>query len=145
MQSRPEIESDSHRIHEVDVHIPYRKVFRLIAITLILQAIGTLAIAYSVGKTDAAQLVDIGTMLSIAVFVCGALMWGRFEVGSSQRKFSNFLICFSHHNKLHRVRLPGNLSPEIGIMPKAYVCLHQFNPDSQTRISLVPRVHLLQM
>lgn len=29
-------------------------------------------------KTNAAQLVDIGTMLSIVVFICGALMWGRF-------------------------------------------------------------------
>lgn len=43
-----------------------------------LQAIGTLAVAYSVDKTNAAQLVDIGTTLSIAVFICGALMWGRF-------------------------------------------------------------------
>jgi hypothetical protein len=45
---------------------------------LILQAAGTLALAYCVDKTDAAQLLDIGTMLAIAVFVCGALMWGRF-------------------------------------------------------------------
>ena len=78
MQSRPEIESDKHQIHEVEVHIPYRKIFRLIAITLILQTTGTLAAAYYVGKTSATQLVDIGTMLSIAVFICGALMWGRF-------------------------------------------------------------------
>jgi hypothetical protein len=78
MLSRPEIESDSHQIHEVEVHIPYRKIFRLIAITLILQATGTLAAAYYVGKTNAAQLLDMGTMLSIAVFICGALMWGRF-------------------------------------------------------------------
>ena len=78
MQSSPEIESDNHQIHEVEVHIPYRKIFRLIAITLILQATGTLAAAYYVGKTNAAQLVDMGTMLSIAVFICGALMWGRF-------------------------------------------------------------------
>jgi hypothetical protein len=78
MQSSPEIESDDHRIHEVAVHIPYRKVFRLIAITLILQASGTLAAAHYVGRTNAAQLADMGTMLSIAVFTCGALMWGRF-------------------------------------------------------------------
>ena len=72
------IESDNHQIHEVRVHIPYRKIIGLIAITLTLQAIGTLGVAYFVGKTNAAQLVDMGTMLSIAVFVCGALMWGRF-------------------------------------------------------------------
>ena len=72
------IENDNHQIHEVRVHIPYRKIFGLIAITLMLQAIGTLAVAYSVDRTNAAQLVDIGTMLSIAVFICGALMWGRF-------------------------------------------------------------------
>jgi len=78
MQSSPEIESDNHQIHEVDVHIPYRKVFRLIAITLILLVTGTLGAAFYVGKTNAAQLVDIGTTLSIAVFICGALMWGRF-------------------------------------------------------------------
>lgn len=72
------IESDNHQIHEVRVHIPHRKIFGLIAITLMLQAIGTLAVAYSVDKTNAAQLVDIGTTLSIAVFICGALMWGRF-------------------------------------------------------------------
>ena len=78
MQSRPKIESDNYQIHEVAVHIPYRKIFRLISITLILQAIGTLAAAYYVGKTSATQLVDIGTMLSIAVFICGSLMWGRF-------------------------------------------------------------------
>ena len=72
------IESDNHQIHEVQVHIPYRKIFGLIAITLMLQAIGTLVVAYSVGNTNAAQLVDMGTMLSIAVFICGALMWGRF-------------------------------------------------------------------
>ena len=78
MQSRPQIESDNPQIHEVEVHIPYRKIFRLIAITLILQTTGTLAAAYYVGKTSATQLVDIGTMLSIAVFICGALMWGRF-------------------------------------------------------------------
>ncbi len=78
MQSRPEIESRNHQIREEEVRIPYRKVFRLIAITLILQAAGTLAAASYVGKTNAAQLLDIGTMLSIAVFICGALMWGRF-------------------------------------------------------------------
>ena len=78
MQSRPKIESDNHQIHEIKVHIPYRKVFRLIAITLILQATGTLAAASFVGRTNAAQLVDIGTILSIAVFICGSLMWGRF-------------------------------------------------------------------
>ena len=78
MQSSPEIDNDNHRIHEVGVHIPYRKIFRLLAITLILQASATLAVASYLGKTDAAQLVDIGTMLSIAVFICGALMWGRF-------------------------------------------------------------------
>jgi hypothetical protein len=78
MQSRPEIENDNRQIREVELHIPYRKIFRLIAITLILQAAGTLALAYCVDKTDAAQLLDIGTMLAIAVFVCGALMWGRF-------------------------------------------------------------------
>jgi len=78
MQSSPEIESDNHQIHEVDVHIPYRKVFRLIAITLILLVTGTLGAAFYVGETNAAQLVDIGTTLSIAVFICGALMWGRF-------------------------------------------------------------------
>ena len=78
MQSRPQIESDNPQIHEVEVHIPYRKIFRLIAITLILQATGTLAAASFVGKTNAAQLVDMGTMLSIVVFICGALMWGRF-------------------------------------------------------------------
>ena len=72
------IENDNHQIHEVRVHIPYRKIFGLIAITLMLQAIGTLVVAYSVGNTNAAQLVDMGTMLSIAVFICGALMWGRF-------------------------------------------------------------------
>ena len=78
MQSSSEIESDNHQIREEEVHIPYRKVFRLIAVTLILQATGTLAAASYVGKTNAAQLVDMGTMLSIAVFICGALMWGRF-------------------------------------------------------------------
>jgi len=78
MQSGPEIENDNRQIHEVEVHIPYRTVFRLIAITLILQATGTLALASYIGKTDATQLLDIGTMLSIAVFICGALMWGRF-------------------------------------------------------------------
>ena len=78
MQSNREIESRNHQIREEEVRIPYRKVFRLIAITLILQATGTLAAASFVGKTNAAQLVDIGTMLSIAVFICGALMWGRF-------------------------------------------------------------------
>jgi hypothetical protein len=78
MQSRPEIESDNHQIREEDVHIPYRKVFGLIVISLILQAGGTLAAASYVGKTNAAQLLDIGTMLAIVVFVCGALMWGRF-------------------------------------------------------------------
>ena len=78
MQSSPEIESDNHQIHEVDVHIPYRKFFRLIAITLILLVTGTLGAAFYVGETNAAQLVDIGTTLSIAVFICGALMWGRF-------------------------------------------------------------------
>ena len=78
MQSRPEIESENRQIREEEVHIPYRKVFRLIAITLILQATGTLAAASFVGSTNAAQLVDMGTMLSIAVFICGALMWGRF-------------------------------------------------------------------
>ena len=78
MQSNREIESRNHQIREEEVRIPYRKVFRLIAITLILQATGTLAAASFVGKTNAAQLVDMGTMLSIAVFICGALMWGRF-------------------------------------------------------------------
>jgi len=78
MQNSPKIESDNHQIHEVEVHIPYRKIFRLVTITLMLQAIGTFAIAYSIGKTNAAQLVDMGTMLSIAVFIGGALMWGRF-------------------------------------------------------------------
>ena len=78
MQSNREIESRNHQIREEEVRIPYRKVFRLIALTLILQATGTLAAASFVGKTNAAQLVDIGTMLSIAVFICGALMWGRF-------------------------------------------------------------------
>jgi len=78
MQSNREIESRNHQIREEEVHIPYRKIFRLIAITLILQATGTLAAASFVGKTNAAQLVDMGTMLSIAVFICGALMWGRF-------------------------------------------------------------------
>lgn len=78
MQSRPEIENDNHQIHEVEMHIPYRKIVRLIAITLILQATGTLAAASYLGKTNSAQLVDMGTMLSIAVFICGALMWGRF-------------------------------------------------------------------
>jgi hypothetical protein len=72
------IESDNHQIHEVEVQIPYRKIFRLIAIALIFQATGTLAAAYYVGRTSAAQLVDIGTVISIAVFICGALMWGRF-------------------------------------------------------------------
>ena len=78
MQSNREIESRNHQIREEEVRIPYRKVFRLIAITLILQATGTLAAASFVGKTNAAQLVDMGTMLSIVVFICGALMWGRF-------------------------------------------------------------------
>ena len=78
MQSSSEIESDNHQIREEEVHIPHRKVFRLIAVTLILQATGTLAAASYVGKTNAAQLVDMGTMLSIAVFIGGALMWGRF-------------------------------------------------------------------
>ena len=78
MQSSSEIESDNHQIREEEVHIPHRKVFRLIAVTLILQATGTLAAASYVGKTNAAQLVDVGTMLSIAVFIGGALMWGRF-------------------------------------------------------------------
>jgi hypothetical protein len=78
MQSRPKIERDNHQIHEVAVRIPYGKVFRLIAITLILQAAVTLAAAAYVGKTNAAQLVDMGTLLAIAVFICGALMWGRF-------------------------------------------------------------------
>ena len=78
MQSNREIESRNHQIREEEVRIPYRKVFRLIALTLILQATGTLAAASFVGKTNAAQLVDIGTMLSIVVFICGALMWGRF-------------------------------------------------------------------
>ena len=78
MQRSSEIESDNHQIREEEVHIPYRKVFRLIAVTLILQATGTLAAASYVGKTNAAQLVDMGTMLSIAVFIGGALMWGRF-------------------------------------------------------------------
>ena len=78
MQSNREIESRNHQIREEEVRIPYRKVFGLIAITLILQATGTLAAASFVGKTNAAQLVDMGTMLSIAVFICGALMWGRF-------------------------------------------------------------------
>ena len=59
MQSRPEIESDKHQIHEVEVHIPYRKIFRLIAITLILQATGTLAAASFVGKTNALSLIHI--------------------------------------------------------------------------------------
>ena len=78
MQSGLEVKSDNHQIREVELHIPYRKVFRLIAITLILQATGTLATASFVGRTNAAQLVDMGTMLSIAVFICGALMWGTF-------------------------------------------------------------------
>ena len=78
MQSNREIESRNHQIREEEVRIPYRKVSRLIALTLILQATGTLAAASFVGKTNAAQLVDIGTMLSIVVFICGALMWGRF-------------------------------------------------------------------
>ena len=72
------VESDNHQIHEVRTRIPYRKISGLIAITLMLQAVGTLVVAYSVGNTNAAQLVDMGTMLSIAVFICGALMWGRF-------------------------------------------------------------------
>jgi hypothetical protein len=78
MQSRPEIEADHPQVREVKVNIPYRKIFRLIAITLILQTAGTLAAAYYLGKTHAAQLLDVGTLLSMAVFICGALMWGRF-------------------------------------------------------------------
>ena len=78
MQNRPEIESRNHQIREEELHIPYRKVFRLIVISLILQAAGTLAAASYIGKTNTAQLLDIGTMLAIAVFVCGTLMWGRF-------------------------------------------------------------------
>ena len=78
MQNRPEIESRNHQICEEELHIPYRKVFRLIVISLILQAAGTLAAASYIGKTNTAQLLDIGTMLAIAVFVCGTLMWGRF-------------------------------------------------------------------
>ncbi len=73
-----QVGSDNHQIHEVEVRIPYRRIVRLIAITLLLQGAGTLALAYYLGKTNTVQLVDIGTMLSVAVFICGALMWGRF-------------------------------------------------------------------
>ncbi len=96
MQSNPEIDNEKHRIHEVDVHIPYRKIFRLIAITLILQASATLAVASYFGKTDAAQLVDIGTMLSIAVFICGALMWGRFPGAEEHVNSSNSGVNWHH-------------------------------------------------
>jgi hypothetical protein len=97
MQSSQEIESGNHQIHEVAVRIPYRRIIRLIAIALILQAAVTLAAAAYVGKTNAAQLVDMGTMLSIAVFICGALMWGRFP-GADEPFVDHMDKDRSHHD-----------------------------------------------
>ncbi len=78
MHSGPEIERGNLRIREVEADIPYRKIISRMVITLLLQTAGTLALACYLDKTSAAELLDIGTMLAVAVFICGALMWGRF-------------------------------------------------------------------
>ena len=78
MQNSPEIESGSHQIREVKIQIPYRRIFRIIAITLVLQTAATAAAAYYLGQSSPDQLFDIGTIVAMVVFIVGTFMMGRF-------------------------------------------------------------------
>jgi hypothetical protein len=78
MQNIPEFETDRSQIGSVAVQIPYRQVFRVLAIALTLQVMVVGVVVYYFDKTSATQIFDVSTLVSIVVFVFGSLMWGRF-------------------------------------------------------------------
>lgn len=78
MQDSLDVEVRNHQIREETIQVPFGRIAWFIAITLMLQAIGSLVAAYYLDQSSSAELYNIGTWTGLIVFLSGSLMMSQF-------------------------------------------------------------------